>query len=57
MNRAQYEEQQKKTDELIKNEEKHTSELENYVEMLKNAHVELEEKDSLLQRKEREISE
>ena len=57
MNRAQYEEQQKKTDELIKNEEKHTSELENYVEMLKNAQVELEEKDSLLQRKEREISE
>ena len=57
MNRAQYEEQQKKTDELIKNEEKHTSELENYVEMLKNAQAELEEKDSLLQRKEREISE
>ena len=57
MNRAQYEEQQKKTDELIKNEEKLTNEQEKNAEMLKNAHVELEEKYSLLQRKEREISE
>ena len=56
MNRSQYEEQQKKTNELILNEEKLIIELENYVEMLKNAQVELEEKDSLLQRKEREIS-
>ena len=57
MKRAQYEEQQKKTDELIKNEEKLFIEQEKNAEMLKNAQVELEEKKSLLQRKEREISE
>jgi len=54
--KAQYEEQQKKTDELIKNEEKLFIEQEKNAEMLKNAQVELEEKKSILELKEKEIS-
>ena len=51
MNRAQYEEQQNKTNELTKAAEELSKEQENNVEMLKNAKVELEEKESELQRK------
>ena len=57
LNRAQYEEQQQKTNELLTNAEQHFKEQEKNVELLKNAEVELEEKEHLLQLKERELSE
>ena len=57
MKRAQYEEQQQKTNELLTNAEQHFKEQEKNVELLKKAEVELEEKEHLLQLKERELSE
>jgi len=54
--RAQYEEQQKETNELLTNAEQHFKEQEKNVELIKNAEVELEEKEHLLQLKERELS-
>jgi len=54
--RAQYEEQQQKTNELLTNAEQHFKEQEKNVELLKNAEVELEEKEHLIQLKERELS-
>ena len=50
MNRAQYEEQRNKTNELTKTAEELLKEQENNAEMLKNAKVELEEKESELKR-------
>ena len=57
LNRAQYEEQQQKINELLTNAEQHFKEQEKNVELIKNAEVELEEKEHLLQLKERELSE
>ena len=56
LNRAQYEEQQKETNELLTNAEQHFKEQEKNVELIKNVQVELEEKEHLLQLKERELS-
>ena len=57
LNRALYEEQQRKTSELLTNAEQHSKEQEKNAELIKNAEVELEEKEHLLQLKERELSE
>ena len=55
MIRTQYEEQQKETDELLTNAEQHVKEQVKNAELIKNAQVELEEKEYLLQLKEREM--
>ena len=57
MIRAQYEEQKKKTDELLTNAEQHVKEQVKNAELIKNAQVELEKKEHLLQLKESEIEE
>ena len=57
MIRTQYEEQQKETDELLTNAEQHVKEQVKNAELIKNAQVELEKKEYLLQLKESEIEE